>query len=112
RGLIHLSEYQSGLFQNSGFFHLCPQVITLTGTFSNTGKDRISAVFCGNIADQLLDQYGLTNTSAAEETNLTAFCIRSQQVDNLNSCFQDFYYRALILKRRRVSVDNPMFAVV
>ena len=108
RRLVHLSEYQSCFVQNAGFAHFCPQVVSFTGTLSHTGEYGISAVLCGNICDQLLDQHGLTYAGAAEQTDLTAFRVRSQQVDNLNAGFQYFHNRALIFKRRRISVDLPV----
>ena len=112
RGLIHLPEHQSCLFQNPGFFHFCPEVISLTGTFSNTGEDGISAVLGSNIADKFLNQHRLTYTGTAEKTDFTTFCIWRQKVDNLNTGFQNLYYRTLFFKRRRVSVNNPVLYIM
>ena len=109
RWLVHLSKYQSCLFQYPGFFHFSPQVITFTGTLSNTGEDGISAMLCGNVTDQFLNQYGLTYTSTTKQTNLTTLCVRCQQVNNLNTCFQHFNNRALIFKCWRFSVNTPVF---
>ena len=55
-------------------------------------------MLCGYVTDQFLDQYSLTYTGTAEQTDLTTFCIRCKQVDNLNPGFQDFYNRALVFK--------------
>ena len=109
RRLIHLSKYQSGLIQNSRFFHFCPKVITFTGTFSNTSEDRISTMFCGDVTDQLLNQHGFTYTGATEQTDLTTLGIRCQKVDNLDTSLQHLYYRALIFKCWRFSVNTPVF---
>ena len=38
-----------------------------------------------DIADQLLDQYRLTYTGATEQTDLTTLCIRSKQVNDLDT---------------------------
>ena len=111
RWLIHLSEYQGCFLQYSGFFHLCPEVVTLTGTLSNSCKNGISAMLCCNVTDQFLNQHGLTYTGTTEQTNLTTFCIRSKKVDNFNTCLKDLYYRALILECRRLSVDYPFFRI-
>ena len=111
RWLIHLSEYQGRFLQYSGFFHLCPEVVTLTGTLSNSCKNGISAMLCCNVTDQFLNQHGLTYTGTTEQTNLTTFCIRSKKVDNFNTCLKDLYYRALILECRRLSVNYPFFRI-
>ena len=52
-------------------------------------------MLCCDVMDKLLDQYGLTYTGTTEQTDLTTFCIRCKQVDNLDPGFQDFYNRAL-----------------
>ena len=111
-GLIHLSEHQSCLLQDTGFLHLGPEVISLTGAFADAGKDRITAVLCGNISDQFLDQHGFSHPGSAEETDLSSLCIRSQKVNNFNASLQDLHNRALILKSRRSSVDHPFLGVL
>ena len=108
RWLVHLSEYQSSFLQYTGCFHLTPQVITFTGTFSYTGEDGISTVFCCDVTDQFLDQYGFTYTGTTEQTDLTTFGIGCQKVDYFDTCLQDLYNRALFLKGRGISVDYPV----
>ena len=48
-----------------------------TCTLANACKYGISAVLRGNISDKLLNQYGLTNTGAAEQADLTALLVRT-----------------------------------
>ena len=40
----------------------------------------------GDVVNQLHNEHGLADTGTTEETNLTASGIRSEQVDNLNTC--------------------------
>ena len=63
----------------------------------------------GNISNQLLNQNGFSNTGTAEQTNLTALCIRCQQVNDLNAGFQNFYGRFLIPEGRSAPVNRPLF---
>ena len=49
----------------------------------------------GDVVDQLLDKHGLTDTGAAEQTNLTALGHRADQVDDLDAGFQNFYCAGL-----------------
>ena len=69
-------------------------------------------MLCGNVLDQLLDQDCLTNTGTTEQTDLTTFCIWCKKVDDLDSRLQDLYYRTLIFKCRRFSVDYPFFCIL
>ena len=61
------------------------KVITLTGTLSNTGKYGISAMLGCNVTDQLLDQYSLTYTSTAEQTDLATLLIWAKKVYDLDT---------------------------
>ena len=65
-------------------------------------------MFCGYIMNQFLNQHGFPNTSTTEQTDLTAFCIRRQQVDNFDTCFQYFYCGALFFKIRGFPVNLPV----
>ena len=112
RRLIHLTEYQSSLLQNTGLFHFRPEVISLTGTLSDSGKNRVSTVLCRNVSDQFLDQHRLTDSCTTEQSDLTALCIWCKKVNDLDSRLQDLYYRALIFKCRRFSVDHPFFCIL
>ena len=55
-------------------------------------------MLCSDVSYQLLNKHCLTDSGASEETDLTTLCIRSQKVDDLDSCLEDLYDRALVLK--------------
>ena len=65
------------------------QVVTLTGTLSYAGKYGVSAMLCGNITDQLLNQYGLTYTRTAEKADLTTLLVGAEKVYSNNSVSVD-----------------------
>ena len=111
RRLVHLTKYQSCLLKYARRFHLCPEVISFTGTLSDTCKDRISTMLCCYISDQLLNQYSLTNSGSSEQTNLTTFCIWCKKVDDLDTCLKDLDSRTLLFKCRRLSVDFPALCI-
>ena len=58
--------------------------------------------------DQLLDQDGLADACAAEQTDLAALQIRADQIDDLDSGLQDLAGGLLILIGRRRTVDRPV----
>ena len=66
----------------------------------------------GNVLDQLLDQHSLADTGATEQTNLTALGIRSQKVNNFNSCLQHLNSRTLLLKARCIPVNAPVLFIL
>ena len=66
----------------------------------------------GNVVDQLLDQDGLADTGAAEETDLTALEIGTDQVYDLDTGLQNLSGALLFLKSRGRTVDRPFFGGV
>ena len=51
-----------------------------------------------DIGDKLLNQHRLTNTGAAEQTDLTTSLIRAEQVNDLDACLEHFCRCRLFLK--------------
>ena len=75
---------------NAGFDHFVIQIITLSGSFSDTCKDGDAAMLFGNVVDKLLDQNCLADTCAAEQTDLAASRIWRDQVNDLDAGFINF----------------------
>ena len=84
------------------------KVITLSGSFTDTCKNRVTAVFKCNIVNKLHNDDGFTNTGTTEETYFTTFCIRCKQIDNFNTRFKNFRFCTLVFKSRRISVNRPV----
>ena len=61
----------------------------------------------GDVVDQLLNQNGLANACAAEQTDLTALGIGANQVDDLDAGFQNLGSGLLLLVGRSGTVDGP-----
>jgi len=59
----------------------------------------------GNIVDQLSDQDGFTNTGTGEQTSFTTFGQRCDQVDNLDSSFQNLRLVRLLAQIRSRAVN-------
>jgi peptide chain release factor 1 len=82
------------------------QVVTLTGTLTDTGEDRVTTVGLGNVVDQLLDQDGLADTGTAEQTNLTTTGVRGEEVDDLDTGLEDLGLGRLLDELWGVGVDG------
>ncbi len=86
--------------------HFVIQVVTFTGTFTDTGKDRHAAMRLGDVVDQFLNDDGLAHAGATEQADLTALEVRAQQVNHLDARGQDFGCGGLLVKRRGGTVNG------
>lgn len=130
RGLVHLTEDESDLgvtleVDDTGLNHLVVQVVTLTGTLTDTcadmsetaereqvvyarrtAEDGETTVRLGDVVDELLNQHSLADTGTTEETNLSTTSVGSKEVDDLDTGLQDLSSRRLVDERRGVSVNG------
>ena len=112
RRLVHLTIYQSGLVDNAALLHLAVKIISLTGTLANACKYRQAAVSRSNVVDQLHNKNRLSYAGAAEQTDLTALCVRTDQVYYLDTCLQDFCSRHLLFIGRSRTMDSPALHIL
>ncbi len=108
RHFVHLSEHERGLIQNAGVLHFVIQVVTLAHALADTGEDRVTAVLSGDVVDQLLNEHGLTDTGAAEETDLSALNERSEEVHRLDTGLEDFRSGRLLGKGRGFLMNGAL----
>ena len=78
------------VFDNAGFNHFPQQIIALAGTLADTGKNRESVMFLRNVVDKFLDEHRLADSRATEKTDLAAFQIRFEKVNDFDSGVEDF----------------------
>ena len=83
------------------------EVVTLTSTLTHTGEHGITAVLDGDVTDQFHHVYGFAYTGTTEQTNLTAFSKRADQVDNLDAGFQKVVAASLLSEGRCWAVNAP-----
>ena len=79
------------------------QIVTLTGTLSDTGEDRVTTMCLGNVVDQLLNKHSLSDTSASKETNLSSTSVRGQQIDD--------YVQVSKKKRKKPTFGEPSMVI-
>ena len=110
--LVHLTVDKCGLGKNAGFLHFVIKVVALACTLADTCEYRDAAVLLGNVVDQLHDQDGFTNARTAEQTDLAALGIRSDQVDDLDSCLENLRGTFLLVIFRGLSVNFPALSTL
>ena len=64
------------------------------------------------VVDQLLDQHRLAHAGAAEQPDLAALDVGSDQVDALEAGLEDLDLRREVPEGRRVAVDRPALGIV
>src|SRR5690606_33973137 len=85
---VHLAVDHRYLVQNVGVLHLVVEVVTFTGTRTHTGEHGQTAVRLGDVVDQLHHVHGLAHTGTTEQTDLATLGEGADQVDDLDTGFQ------------------------
>ena len=86
-----------------------PEVVPFTGPLPHAGKDGKTAMLLGNIIDQLHDEHGLADSGAAEEADLAATNIRSQEIYDLDPRDKGFDLGRLIREGGGRTMDFVLF---
>lgn len=134
-GLVHLTEHKGDLgvtlkLDDTGLLHLVVQIVTLTGTLTDTTEHGVTTVGLGDVVlkrskykpfdpnfeckkeragnpyNQLLNEHGLTDTGTTEETNLTTTGVGGEQVDNLDTGDKNLGRGGLVDERRGIGVNG------
>ena len=106
--LVHLAEDEHRLVDDARLLHLDPEVVALARALADAAEGRQALVLLGDVADQLLDQDRLADAGAAEQADLAALGVGSQQVDDLDAGLQDLLGRGEVLDLGGLAVDRPV----
>jgi peptide chain release factor 1 len=116
-GLVHLTVHKGGLgtvdglslvvhLDDTTFNHLVVEIITLTGTFTDTGKHRVTTVVHGDIVDKLHDHDRFADTGTAKKSNLTTLSVGGEQVHNLDTSDENLLRLTLLSESGGRTVDR------
>jgi peptide chain release factor 1 len=113
RGLVHLTEHESDFgvtleVDDTGLPHLVVQIVTLSGSLTDTGEDGVTTVGLGDVVDKLLDQHGLSDTGTTEKSDLTTSGVRGEEVDDLDTGLEDFSLGGLLNELWGIGVDRGL----
>ena len=109
RRLIHLSEDQCRLIEDTSLFHFVNQVVTFTSTLTNASENRNTTVVLSNTLNHFLNQNGLAHTCATEEANLATLNIWGEQIDDLDTRFEHLRTGLKLVECRRLAMNGPAF---
>lgn len=116
RGFVHLSEDECASrfvvinADNFGSNHFVIEIVSFSGSLSDTGEDGVTTVMLSNVVNKFLNEHSLSDTGTSEETNLTTSSIGSEEIDDLNTSDENFCSSSLISERRGISVDRVVFS--
>ncbi len=88
------------------FLHLVVEVVTFTGTLTDTREHGQTRVLGGDVVDELHHVHGLAHTGTAEQADFTALGKRADQVDNLDAGFEQFFRSGQLVIGRRLAVNR------
>src|SRR5690606_12218169 len=115
RRLVHLAVNECGrgtlaaaFLVHARFDELVVEVVAFTSTLTDASEHGVTAVRLSDVVDELLDENGLADASAAEQADLAALGVRSEQVDDLDAGDEDCRLGRLldILRSRSVNAAN------
>jgi hypothetical protein len=69
-------------------------------------------VLARHVVDELLDEHGLADARASEETDLAALHVRGDQIDHLDAGLEDLDGRRQVAEGRRLAVNRPALRVL
>ena len=104
--LVHLTVDQAGLIDNARLAHLEEQVGALAGTLADAREYGRAAVLLCKVVDEFLNQNGLANAGAAEQTRLAATDVGLEQVDCLDAGLENLGLGGELVKRRCRMMDG------
>ena len=93
--------------EDARLLHLEPQVVALAGALAHAAERRQALVLLADVADELLDEHRLAHPGAAEQADLAALGVGSEEVDDLDAGLEHLGRRREVLDRRRGPVDRP-----
>jgi peptide chain release factor 1 len=111
RGLVHLTEDQGDLglavkLDDGSLLHFVVQIVTLTGTLTDTSEDGVTTVGLGDVVDKLLNEHSLADTGTTEETNLSTTGVGGEKIDDLDTSDEDLSRGGLLNELGGFGVDR------
>jgi peptide chain release factor 1 len=107
-GLVHLAEHHHRLRDDARLGHLAVEVVAFARALAYAGEHREAAVLGGDVADQLLDEHGLADAGATEESDLAAALVGREHVHDLDPGLEDLLLHLLLGERRRGPMDRKL----
>ena len=105
----HLVDDVCGLAVTVGvlrFLHLEPELVPFACSLAHTAEDGVATEVAGHARDHLLDDDGLADTRAAEESDLAATDEWAEQVDDLDAGLEYLGLRVEVNVVGRLLVDR------
>jgi peptide chain release factor 1 len=82
------------------------QIVTLSGSLTDTGEDRVTTVSLGDVVDELLNEHSLSDTGTTEKSDFTTSGVRGEQVDDLDTGLENLGSGRLVDESGSIGVNG------
>ncbi len=82
------------------------EIIPLARPLAHSGEDRVAAVFLRDVSDQLLNHHRLADTGTSEQSHFASLHKRTDEIDGLDTGFEDFRLGGLLIECRRGAMNR------
>src|SRR5262249_31819748 len=113
--LVHLAEDHARLIDDAaagltdfGFLHFEPEVGAFAGALADAGEHRVTAGRRSDTGDELGENNGLAQTGATEQAGLATADERHQEVDDLDTRFEELGFGREFAELGWVAMDRPV----
>lgn len=96
------------VLDDTGLNHLVVEIVSLSGSLSDTSEDGVTSVGLGDVVDELLDEDGLSDSGSTEKSNLSSSGVGGEEVDDLDSGLENLSGGRLVNEGGSVGVDGKV----
>src|SRR4029079_13192481 len=107
-----LAVDERDLVEHARLGHLEQKVVALARALPHARAHGHAAVLLSHVVDELLDENGLADAGAAEETDLPALDIGRDEIDHLDAGLEGLDLRGQVAELWRVAMDRPALRVL
>jgi hypothetical protein len=95
-GFVHLSVNQSASgtwgvdLDDTRLDHFVVKIVTFSGSFTDTGKDRVTTMGLSDVVNKFLDDDSFSDSGTSEESDFTTSGVWGQHINDLYTGDEDF----------------------
>ena len=89
-----------------GLGHVVDEVVALARALADAREDRVPAVLCRDVVDELGDDDRLADARPAEDPDLAALRERGDEIDDLDARLEHLGGSRLVVERRGGAMDR------
>ena len=109
--LVHLAEDHHHVLQHPRLLHVAVKLLAFPAALADAAEYADAFLMPDHVVDHFGEQHRLAHARSAEKPGLAAALQRHQDIDDLDSRFEDFGFRGTPGQRRRIPVHGSPFDI-